>query len=500
MKFDSIKHMPVNISIKVIAFFLISTVLAIFTGLIAATGSPVLLALLLGVFAGVALLRAPSVSIWVLLAIGLLSGFLVSLMPAFNKLPWALALLSMLLLLPVAIKFIENKRVPLFIWIAMIFMMYTVIATLAQFYSISEFIAGFKRYFQMYGLMFALALLAFKPEDYKRWLLLMLIFALMQLPFSLFEHFMLVGMRGGGGVGAAEATDVVAGTFGANLEGGSANSEMAAFLIMAMSFLVARWKEQLIEKSKVVWLCLLCLIPLSLGETKIVILLLPIVWLILMRDDFKKKPGIYLLQLLLLLAVVAILALVYLGLNKGASSLTSSDVLKEVFNSNLGKEGYGTYILNRTTVISFWWTNHSWGDPVTFLFGHGLGSSYLSPTSPIPGHVAVRYIGYGIDLTSSSSLLWDTGVVGLFLFLIVFITAWMSAGRLRRLTSSPQVRADALATQACVVIFLIFAFYDSALINFLPFEVVVATVLGYLGYLVRNQGLLPNQKQPLFRP
>ncbi|MDP2229626.1 hypothetical protein [Methylotenera sp.] len=487
MRSERIKLMFASINIKTMVVMLVTGVIAAFTGLIASTGNPILLALLVGMFAGVALLKAPNVSVWMLLIIGLFSGFLGSLVPGLSKLPWALALLSMLLLLPVSIKFIENQRIPFFIWLAMIFMIYAVLATLVQMNSLSELFAGFKRYFQMYGLMFALALLAFKPEDYKRWLKLMMIIALMQLPFSLFEYFVLVGMRGGRGVGGAEATDVVAGTFGANLEGGSANSVMVAFLIMGMAFFIARWKEGLIEKKRVVWLCLLCLLPLGLGETKIVIFLLPMVWLVVMRDDIKQKSGRFLLQFVGLLIVTSIFALVYLGLNTGASSLTSSDVLKEALSSNIGSKGYGTYILNRTTVISFWWENHHLSDLVTLLFGHGLGSSYFSPTNPIAGHVAVQYIGYGIDLTTATSILWDTGLIGLLLFLIIFIAAWVSAGRLRAIASSAHIRADALAIQACIALFIVFTFYDSTLINFLPFELITATVLGYLGYLMRNQ-------------
>jgi hypothetical protein len=477
-----------SINFKIIVAILAMIVLAVLTGLIATTANPVLIALVVGLMGGVALLMVPRVSIWIIIVFGLTSGFFVSLLPGLSKVPWALTLLSMLLLLPGLIKFTEVKKIPVFIWISLIFIFYALLVSVTQWNSLPQLFAGFKRYFQMYGLMFALVLLAFKPEDYKHWLKLMLIIALVQLPFALFEHFILASMRLGRGVGAAEASDVVAGTLGANMEGGSANAEMATFLIMAMAFLVARWREGLIEKSRTMLLCLVCLLPLGLGETKVVIVLLPIVWLILMRDDIKKKSGRFVLQFLGLLIVTSILGLIYLGLNNGVSG----DVLSQTLNYNVGSQGYGNFILNRTTVIGFWWANHSWNDPVVLLFGHGLGSSYFSPGNSVPGHVAVRYIGYGIDLTSASSILWDTGLLGLLLFMAIFVAAWSTAGRLRKISDTRFVRADALAIQSCIVVLLIFVFYDSALVNMQSFELICALILGYLGYLARKENSFPH--------
>ncbi len=484
MKPESFNLMIGSINFKTIVAFLAMSGVAVVAGLVAATGSPILVVMVIGMLSGVALLMAPQLSIWMLLLLGMFSGFVVSLGPEFSKMPWALTLLSILLLLPVMIKFIENNKIPAFIWIALIFMIYAVLASFVQWQSLSQFIAGFKRYFQMYGLMFALALLTFKPEDYKRWFKLMLIIALAQLPFALYERFVLVSWRSGSGsIVGAEDTDVVAGTLGANLEGGSSNAEMAAFLIMTMAFLIGRWKGGMVEKSRTAWLCLLCLLPLGLGETKIVILLLPLVWLIMMREDFKNKSSRFLLQFLGLLIVTSSFGLIYIGLNKS----TATDVLTQSLSYNVGTQGYGNVILNRTTAISFWWANHNWNDTLELLLGHGLGSSYFNPSNPVAGHIGVQYIGYGIDLTTVSSLLWDTGVLGLLLFFTVFIIAWMSAGRLRKISCSPEVIADALAIQACIAVLLIFTYYDMALVNVLPFELIAAAILGYLGYLVRQQ-------------
>ena len=470
------------INCKAIIAFLVMTAIAIFSGMVASTGSLLLTQLVVGVIGGIALLIIPRWSIWIVLSVGLLFGIFASYFPALNKLPWALALMSMLLMLPAIIRFIEAKNIPLFIWITLIFMLYTLLVTLIQWDSFSQLIAGFKRYFQMYGLMFGLALLSFKPEDYQKWLKLMLFIALLQLPVALLQRFMLGDLDGG--YASAELTDRVAGTLGSSAEGGSSSAQMVTFLLMAVAFLVARCKEGLIKKSTTFYLCLICLIPLGLGETKIVIFLLPVAWLILMRDDFMKAPGRFIAQLFGLLAIISVFAYIYLGLNKGKNDISSTEVLTQTLAYNIGDQGYGTYILNRATVMDFWWTNHSMNDLVGMWLGHGLGGSYFNAGNAVAGHIAVGYIGYGIDLTSASTLLWDTGILGLVLFISIFITAWIAAGNLSKVVSSPSVRADCSAIQACLAMLFIFIFYDNTLVNILSFELIFSTILGYLGYLV----------------
>jgi hypothetical protein len=209
-----------------------------------------------------------------------------------------------------------------------------------------------------------------------------------------------------------------------------------------------------------------------------------------MREDFKKHTSKFLLKLFAVLVATSILGLTYLAFNKGfVPGMTNTDVIKQTLEYNIGSRGYGTYILNRTTVITFWWINHDWHDLLGMLFGHGLGSSYFNPGNLVAGNIAVSYIGYGIDLTSVSSLLWDTGVFGLLLFISIFVFAWISAGRLHKVTKNPRVRADTIAIQASIALLAVFLFYDNSLVNMLSFELILATVFGYLGYLVHQQNM-----------
>lgn len=456
------------------------SLLAVLFGLIAASGSPILAVLTAGLFGGLVFFAYPAAGVSVVLLLGLVSGVTISFLgPSGGQLAWGITLLGMLLLVRSSFSLFEHTdEVPGFVWLAIAFLIYCLIATAVRFHSTGELIAGAKRYFQMYGLMLAIAVLPFSRRQIDGWLRMVLGLAVLQLPFALYERFALATQRGHGAV----ATDVVAGTLGANMSGGSANAEMAAFLIMTSLFLLSRQQAGLLSRSTAMVLGLFCLLPLGLGETKFVLVLLPVGWIIVMRATALRMPLAFSLQIIGVSSILLVLGGIYVGLNRGSAG----DVLDETLRYNIGQMGYGLYILNRTSVISFWWNQNGWGDIVGTLLGHGLGSAYSSASNLVPGHKGMEFFGFGIDLTAASTLLWETGVIGLSLFYGMLISAWRSAQALYSSSTNAATRADALAIQACIAFFAMFIWYDNALINFLPFECIFAAVLGYLGYLCRS--------------
>ncbi len=466
--------------ISIVALMLMS---GLFLGLLATTANFVMIGIGLGLVFGAFLLAAPRLVIWLVIALSLSTGALVSIAgPEYVKLPWAIALLSFLLWPMALLNMLQQKHIPSFIWMSVIFVMLCIAGTGIEWYSVSEFAAGFKRYFQAYGLLFALAALPLAWNDVRRWQKLVLIVALLQLPFALYEFIVLVPLRGGLAAGS-QALDVVAGTFGANLNGGSANAEMAAFLLIVMAFLTVRWRAGQLGTMRFFLCALICLIPLGLGETKIVVLLLPMVAFILLRKDFFRSPLRYLPVILVFAAITALLAYIYVTVMMKS---TFAYVLNDTLRYNLEHVGYGDAFLNRSTVISFWWDRHGWYDPVSFLFGHGMGSSFWAPNNPNAGHVGMHFPRYSIDLTTVSTLLWDTGLIGLGMYFSIIAAAWIAANRLWRRSQDVRVRADALAIQAAIAVFVVFMFYSSSTVNLLPFQVLIAAVLGYLGFLCRT--------------
>ena len=210
--------------------------------------------------------------------------------------------------------------------------------------------------------------------------------------------------------------------------------------------------------------------------------MLPIIGLVLLRKDMVKHPVRYIPVIIALAGLTVAFAYLYVYVMLDS---TFADAYKISVQYNVKDVGYGTSLLNRTTVMSFWWKLQSAQYPLGFLFGNGLGSSYGSGLQA--GHIAAKYPGYGISLTTISTLLWDVGVLGLTLYLTIYAAAWRAASRLWRQTTSDLVKADALAIQVALALTLMFTIYSDSQINLIMHEIILAMVFGYLAFLVKQQ-------------
>lgn len=449
-------------------------------GTLASTGNPLVIG------AGAAALSLPYVLthpqkvVGILIPAGLGAGVIISLAgPGVTAVSWLISLLSLSLLPIAVVRFMRAAGQPVFLWLSLGFFGYCLIVTALQWQSFEQLVAGTKRYFQGYGVLFALATmvhLAHHVPKWKRWLLAM---AFLQLPFAIYEFVVLVPQRGGLDAGG-EATDVVAGTFGANLEGGSSNAEMSAFLLIVLMFLLAAWRSHAIGRRTTVWMSLLCMAPLALGETKIVVVLLPVMVLTMYRKEVALKPQKLIAGVVGCAGLTLLLGYLYVTV---MDRNTAAEALQSITDYNLGQVGYGGNLLNRMTALTFWWDRHDLSAPLQFWFGHGIGSAFWGDNSPLPGHIAVMYPNYGIGLTTASTLLWDAGLVGLVLHMAIFGAAWVAASRLFHRTEADWIRQDALAVQAALACFMVFIFYRDSGVNLLAYELVVACVLGYLDFL-----------------
>ncbi len=450
---------------------------ALFCGTLAASGSVLMIGAGLGALALPGLLTRPDRVVTLLIPASLCAGVVVSLAgPGATAISWLLSLLSFALLPLATWRFLRTGAQPVFLWLALAFLVYCLLVSALQWVTLEQLVAGTKRYFQGYGLLFALATSAQVMASLPRWKKAFMAMALLQLPFAVYEFVVLVPKRGGLDAGG-EATDVVAGTFGANLEGGSSNAEMSAFLLIVLTFLLSAWRLRTNGRRRLAWMGLWCLAPLALGETKIVIVLLPLMMITLLRKEIAVSPQKLIVGSAVCAGLTLMLGYLYITV---MDRNTAAEAFQLITEYNVGQVGYGGNLLNRMTALTFWWDHHDLADPLRFLFGHGIGSSFWGDNSPLPGHIAVKYPNYGIGLTTAATLLWDVGVVGLLFHMAIFGAAWATANRVWRHAGDARTRQDALAVQAALVCFLVFIFYRDSGVNLLAYEVVVACVLGYL--------------------
>ncbi|WIV96557.1 hypothetical protein [Kinneretia aquatilis] len=403
------------------ALVLVACLLAVFLGLLSTTASPILIGVFAGTFIGFGLLGFPTLSLW-LVVIGTLvvGGMIAQFLPALNKANWLFSMLGFLLFISaiVATLMRRDEREPLPWWacLALAFPAYAIVVAVINQISVFEFLAGFKRYFQYWGLFGCLALLTLRPQTYRNLVRFIVGLALVQVFFAIFQRLIIVPQRQGMG-GGVVAIDAVSGTFESSFRGGGSSAILVFFLLIVFAFVLRLWLDKQLSGGRTLLAAVLLLSPLALGETKVVVVLLPLVFLCALALDFKKRPVAVLAMSLLGIVLALALAALYVLINaKTGQSLERT--VDNIFAYNFGNVGYhSANSLNRSTVLFFWAGQQHAGDPLGFLFGHGPGASYIGEGALVPGHLGLKYFGIFIAFTTLSSLLWDFGVLGLLAFL-----------------------------------------------------------------------------------
>jgi hypothetical protein len=82
--------------------------------------------------------------------------------------------------------------------------------------------------------------------------------------------------------------------------------------------------------------------------------------------------------------------------------------------------------------------------------------------------------------------LWELGVFGVTLFLLMMAMAWRCANQLIAQSVDPIVRADALAIQAGLLLFAFYPLYLGALFSEFGFQVIFTFMLGYLAWMYKQ--------------
>lgn len=463
-------------------------------GLVAVTANPIIVAMGAACIFGPMLLLRPGWIVWMVIGLGLTVVGLVGLWAEGigTKAAWGLSALSFLLLLLALFRAVTQPDVrrgsPAFVWLALAFIAFAMINGLAQSASVYEFAGGMKRYFQGMGVMFALAWLGFGETDMRRWKKFLLFVALIQLPFAVYEliHFVPIRQALQQAYPLMVPIDVVAGTFGSTLTAGGGSGSMAIFLIIVLGFFLTHFRENLLSARKLALIAPVVIAPLLISETKIVVVIVPMLFLGLYWREIVSRPHIGLAGLIVGALVTVAAGFAYLKMSK---NLTLEQRIDNTLAYNIGDRGVGGQVLNRTSALIFWARQQGLHDPVSAVAGNGIGASH----EVTGGHLAVRYAGYGIGLTAVSTLLWDQGLFGTALYLSILLSAWFAALRVRKHAKEPWVRADAAAIAAALPIQMLALMYNRSPLEGMAYQIFSSALLGYLAWLYKRQAVSPTR-------
>lgn len=466
---------------KVVLMMMMSPLIAIVIGFVSTTANPIMIGLAVGAVFGVGLLMQPKIAFWIaVVGVFAINGPISQFLPDLVKISWLFSVLGFLLMmLSVTERIVATtpNPAPLLFYSAVALVAYSLASSFAMSPSVGEVFAGFKRYYQMWGLFFALAVLPFTFKDmlWLRRFMTFVVFA--QLPFAAYQLIVWVPLRVGMGRGVVPI-DAVNGMFEGDFYGGGASSVMAFVLVLAVAYLIKLWRVGRLGTFPFLILLPLAAAPLFMGETKIVVVTLPVAILVALRQELMAKAFTGLLIIVSTLAVTLLLGYLYTVMMLPPGK-TFDDQIAQTIAYNFGSAPYSeAAALNRTTVMTFWWGQQSWSDPIAAMFGYGLGASYSDPLALVVGRLAQRYPGMGIEGTSASTVLWELGAVGFVLYLVVFYAGWRYARRAVARHRGTHFGVLMCVVEAGAVLNFIYFFYTAGHVLLLSQGAVHALLLG----------------------
>lgn len=489
--------------------------LALIAGMVLGTGSLFLIILLSAVLALPVLFFHPHLLFWAVLFAGLvLSGLIIMYLPGLRMVRWVVPVASLVLLATLLFYRMfgggaHERHVPkynLLFWSVVLFIATGMLSALANWQGYSTMLFGVKNYYQVVPIFFAMALMPWADGLTKRFVLFLLVVACIQLPFALHQYLFWVPLREHMGHGIVPQ-DIVAGTFGGNLQGGGANAALSAFLFVALALILAMWKNRVLNGTKLALLLPFVLVPVFLNESKISVVYMLLIFAVVFFRQLTAHKGKLVIGMVLAMIGVYALLYVYAALHPSPLTSTPLDLVKWTITSNTSElVGYGSLQLNRWTSFVFWIDQHGLDKLAQTLVGHGLSASKeASGVLDLATTLAMtRYPGMGIGLTSVSSLLWDVGLLGLGATILMFIVAFRTLGRLlHHETSSVFNRSVYEGLRAALLVLFLSLAHKNSFVFDLPYQTVIWLLFGYIMYASRS---LPERasalkyQYPLYQP
>jgi len=337
-------------------------------------------------------------------------------------------------------------------------------------------VAGMRGYLKYFPFFLLPIVYEFSEDQISRQLKFILFLAVLQLPITVIQRFVIYSNVATG--------DAVRGTL-------ATSSILSIILISTITILFAFYLRKMIARPQFLWLLLILFIPTTINETKGTLVLLPVgvfLPLIFMRlregENKKLLPAMF-------ITVILFGGFVQIYNAMTESLLTSHQKVSEFFTSpdsiilylaprTSGKvvkeEGEGPvgridFIVSPLQRLS--------EDPVKLLVGLGMGNVTQSPIDLLSGDYAYlrseRLVGNSI-----SFMLWEIGILGVFLYFMVLYMIFSDA---RYLSDQDAISGTvALGWIGIVGIYSLSLFYK----DIIPVNVISYLFWYFSGYVVAN--------------
>ena len=472
---------------------LASFILALLMGAVAGLGRPLLLVPFIGLLGLAALFVIPSQ--WLFWALFVGSMFVVGPVMYFGGIEgarWLPPLIALALYVPLVAYVLKPRRRapeigwPLWIFVLGLFLAGAAFSTGLGDPRLGEVLVSSRTYLAFWSGALVLAvgmvsqramLLAWK------WLA---VCAVLQLPVAVYQYFVV----------AKASTrlfpwDAVVGTFPGNMEGGGASHGMGVFLLVIMGAVLALWRTRQIRRDLALLIILSILVTLALAEVKAAVLMVPLVFVLVYYRELLRRPLLSLGAVVISVGMMGTLLMVYektFYADRGMtlSGKLPSSPLEAVQNqlnpdqAHTRSEGGGVVISRAARVADWWQRNVRYGDPYHALLGYGVGATQLSTIGM--GELVTK-MPYSLDMTGTAILLWETGIIGHLLLMLMFLLAARNCNTSARSDAVPVMHQALLeAASAGLVLYAVTLPYSNFALRAPPSQFLMVFLLGYSAY------------------
>jgi hypothetical protein len=476
-----------------IVALLLVPIMAVLVGAAVGAGFYILVAPLVLILPVVYLLLRPDIGVMFFAGLTLLVAGSLKYFFGLGQFQWALSLLGVALLgysLVRKLSVKTLKRVPpdgisqlmLLWWTCVIF------TSMANMEPWLDWLVGLRIYLPVFGIFTYLAYCRPNQKLLKHVIFFMLVIACMQWIFCLYQKLRVVPVRIAGHY-SGSPWDSIVGSFGGDKFGGGESGSLGIYLSIIMVLAAALMKYRHIKVFHLLLVLVTALVAMALTESKVIALMIPLGCFLVYRDYVIKRPAKFFAGAVIVgLLLIGLLVVYYYLYWQNGSSLGLVEALYGRFAYSF--DPYfkaSTTNLGRVGSIIFWWDKHAILDnPLTFLIGHGLASA-VSSSSIIGEGIAVQRYGVMLDVTGASKLLWESGSMGLLVFLLIFVFGFFRAKSLKNHPLLPEWhRAAMVGVEAAMVLMPLSLFYEVTVVSSPPMQFMAMFLLGYVAYWWRE--------------
>jgi hypothetical protein len=321
----------------------------------------------------------------------------------------------------------------------------------------------------------------------KVWKLLLLV-AWLQFPMAVYQYKFVASKRSSGEVlSEAPPWDAIIGTFPGTDTAGGNSAAMATYLLVMIVLAIALWREGRMRGVVAGGLVACGVATIALAEVKAVVVLIPVALLLYYYKQVLRRP-IETLAAVVLSTILAVGVLygyqkIHYDEIKGNASaenygFTVWDRMMNQLDPNLVKESNDR--LGRVALLLHWWDNNPGrGDLRHTMIGYGLGTTQVSRIGV--GSVVKQWGDVG--RTSLTILLWETGVLGLFAFSMMIVSAAYLSAKMAGDQRIPDTHRIYLRVGAIgLLLFLLTLPYKPFAVRLFPTMMLMIIMMGQAHY------------------